>query len=97
MHQDERISKQIISYILEKEKDIVSFHKIQVIRHGNSENIKVHLIVDKDMSIGDSHALCHNLESTIKNQYGECKVDLHLEPCGKHCEICAFSCSKRNY
>jgi cation diffusion facilitator family transporter len=94
-HQDERISKQIISNILEKEKDIVSFHKIQVIRLGNSENIKVHLIVDKDMSIGDSHDLCHNLESTIKNQYGECKVDLHLEPCGKHCEICTFSCSKR--
>ena len=95
IHQDKRISKRIIENILEKQKEIISFHKIQIIRHGKLENIKVHIIVDKDMSIGDSHKLCHNLEAIIRKGYGKCNVDLHLEPCGKDCSICTFSCSER--
>lgn len=95
IHQDKKISQKIIENILEKQKEIISFHKIQIIRHGKSENIKVHIIVDKDMSIGDSHKLCHNLEAIIIKGYGKCNVDLHLEPCGKDCSICTFSCSER--
>jgi divalent metal cation (Fe/Co/Zn/Cd) transporter len=94
-HPDKKISKQIIANILEKDPEIFSFHKIQIIRYGKSENIKMHLIVDKDMPVGDSHKLCHNLEETIKNEYGECKVDIHLEPCKDDCRICSYYCKRR--
>ena len=96
-HQDKEISKKMIEGILDKRKDIMSFHKIEIVRLGNSENIKMHIIVDKDMSIKDSHILCHNLESIIKEEYGECKIDIHLEPCEKECKICTFSCKNRKY
>ncbi len=94
-HRDMETSKRIIEGILEEQKEIISFHKVKIIRIGNSENIKMHIIVDKDMSISDSHQLCHNLESIIKKKYGECKVDIHLEPCEKDCKICTFSCKNR--
>jgi len=96
-HQDKKITQKIIEGILEKQKEIISFHKIQIIRSGKTENIKMHIIVDKDMSIEDSHKLCHNLESIIEKKYSKCKVDIHLEPCGKDCEVCTFSCSNRKY
>jgi cation diffusion facilitator family transporter len=94
-HKDKRIAKRIIENILNKQEEIISFHKIQLIRLGNSENLKMHIIVDKDMSIQSSHELCHNLELVIENEYGKCKVDFHLEPCGGDCNICTFSCKNR--
>lgn len=92
MHLDDKIAKRIIEEILEEQKGIISFHKIQIIRRGIKEDIKVHIIVDKNMSVGDSHELCHELESTLRREYGPCNMDIHLEPCGNNCEICTFSC-----
>ena len=96
-HMDKGVSKMIIENILDKQHEIISFHKIQIIRHGNSEDIKMHIIVDKDMSVGESHKLCHDLESIINKEYGSCNVDIHLEPCGKDCKICTFSCGMRQH
>jgi cation diffusion facilitator family transporter len=95
MHKDKETSKRLIEKILEKQDEIISFHKIKIVRLGDSENINMHLIVDKDMSVDETHILCHNLESIIKKKYGKCKLDIHLEPCGKNCKICTLSCQKR--
>ncbi len=95
LHQDKETSKRIIEKILESEEKVISFHKIKIVRFGNSENIRMHLIVDKDMSVEDTHTLCHNLESIIHEKYGECKLDIHLEPCCKNCKVCTFSCQER--
>jgi cation diffusion facilitator family transporter len=94
-HQDKRIIKKIIKGILDRQKEIITFHKLQVIRYGKAENIKMHIIVDKNMSVADSHKLCHGLESVIKKNYGDCKVDIHLEPCGDDCKICTLICKNR--
>ena len=95
MHQDTETSKRIIERILEKQDEIISFHKIKIVRLGDSENINMHIIVDKDMSVEDTHTLCHNLEAIIRDKYGECKLDIHLEPCFKNCKVCTFSCQER--
>jgi divalent metal cation (Fe/Co/Zn/Cd) transporter len=87
--------KRIIENILNKQKEIISFHKIQIIRGTENDDIKMHLIVDKDLSIQNSHELCHRLESTLQEAYGSCNVDIHFEPCGKDCKICTISCQKR--
>jgi cation diffusion facilitator family transporter len=94
-HVDKQFSKMVIQNILKRQPEIISFHKIQVIRNGKSENIKMHVIVDKDMPIGVSHKFCHDLEELIQKEYGTCKVDIHLEPCEKDCKICTISCTRR--
>jgi cation diffusion facilitator family transporter len=88
--------RKIIRAILEKQKEIKSFHKISIIQSGNKEDIKMHLVVDKDMSIDDSHEFCHVLTSIFEEKYGSCNVDIHFEPCIDNCKICTISCSKRN-
>ncbi len=95
MHLDDKIARRIVEGILEEQKGVISFHKIQIIRRGVKEDIKVHIIVNKDMSVGDSHELCHELESTLRREYGPCNMDIHLEPCGNNCEICTFYCENK--
>lgn len=92
---DLKTNKRIIENILNKQKEIVSFHKIQIIRGADNEDIKMHLIVDKDMSIKNSHELCHRLKLNLEEVYVSCNVDIHFEPCGKDCKICTISCQKR--
>jgi cation diffusion facilitator family transporter len=90
-----KTKKRIIETILNKQKEIVSFHKIQIITGVDNEDIKMHLIVDKNMSIQNSHKLCHRLKLSLEEVYGSCNVDIHFEPCGKNCKICTISCQKR--
>ncbi len=94
-HIDTKTRKRIIKNILNKQKEIISFHKIHIIRGTENDDIKMHLIVDKDLSIQNSHELCHRLESSLQEIYGSCIVDIHFEPCGKDCKICTISCQKR--
>ena len=95
MHIDMKTRKRIIETILSEQKEIISFHKIQIIRGIENDDLKMHLIVDKDMSTQNSHELCHRLESDLQKEYGPCIVDIHFEPCGKDCKICTMPCQKR--
>jgi cation diffusion facilitator family transporter len=90
-----RTKKRIIETILNKHKEIVTFHKIQIIRGVDNEEIKMHLIVDKDMSVKNSHELGHRLKSSLEEVYSSCNVDIHFEPCGKDCKMCTIPCQKR--
>jgi cation diffusion facilitator family transporter len=90
-----KLSEEIVEKILDRQKEIISFHKIQIISNGTKDDVKMHIVVDQDMSINKSHELCHRLESIINNKYGTCNVDVHFEPCGKDCKACTFSCSAR--
>jgi cation diffusion facilitator family transporter len=92
---DLNIKKKIIETVLKKQKEIVTFHKIQIIQGSNGKDIKMHIIVDKDMPIKNSHELCHRLKSTLEEIFSSCRVDIHFEPCGKDCKICKISCQKR--
>ena len=92
---DLKIKKRVIETILNNQKEIISFHKIQIFRGIENDDIKMHLIVNKDMSVKDSHELCHRLKKSLEEEYGSCNVDIHFEPCKKDCKICKISCKKR--
>lgn len=84
-----------IESILSKKKEIKSFHNIRIIQSVEKEDIKMHLVVDKDMSVHDSHELSHSLKSILEKQYGPCEIDIHFEPCINNCKICTISCPKK--
>jgi cation diffusion facilitator family transporter len=90
-----KLTEEVVEKILDRQKEIISFHKIQIINNGKKDDIKMHIVVDQNMSTNKTHKLCHRLESTISNEYGTCDVDIHFEPCGKDCKVCTFSCSAR--
>jgi divalent metal cation (Fe/Co/Zn/Cd) transporter len=81
--------------VLKGRADIVSFHNIQIIRRPRRDEVKLHIIVDKDMPVSRSHKLCHRLESLLRKRGGPCNVNVHFEPCGGDCKLCKMSCPKR--
>ncbi len=95
IYQNINEKQRIIKAILEKQKEIKSFHKISIIQSGDSDDIKMHLVVDKDMSVHDSHEFCHALTAIFEKKYGKCDIDIHFEPCIHNCKVCTISCSKR--
>jgi len=93
---DSFYTTRLIENILEKQKSVISFHNIRIIRRYETDDISMHLVVNKDMSIQDSHQLCHQIEAVIQKKYGSCDVHIHLEPCQhSHCPICSVSCEKK--
>jgi cation diffusion facilitator family transporter len=93
---DKKDKMNIIENILKKEKEIKSYHKIHVLHVGDEDRITMHLLVDENMPISESHELCHSLKKRFEKSYGPCEVDIHFEPCNSNCRICTMSCSKRS-
>ncbi len=88
--------RKVINTILEKQKEIKSFHKVSIIQSGEKDKVKMHLVVDKDMPIQESHDLCHALKLLLIKQYGFCDIDIHFEPCINNCKMCTLSCEKKS-
>ncbi len=95
LHLPPKMKGAMVEDILSNQDDIVSFHKIQIIRGGTRDDIRMHLVVDKEMSIADSHKLCHQVAAILESAYGPCNVDIHFEPCCKNCKICTISACSR--
>lgn len=96
LHQDTFLKKRIIEDVLAKEKSVISFHNIHIIRRSEKDDISMHLVVDKQMNVQESHRLCHQLEAAIHKKYGLSDVHIHLEPCqDSYCPICSTPCEKK--
>lgn len=95
MHKDVDLAREIIGEILDGEEEIISYHKIKITRIGEKEEVKVHLMVDKNMSVRESHILCHQLQSIVRSDYGPCDLQIHLEPCELYCNTCTHICRRR--
>ncbi|PNX48398.1 MAG: hypothetical protein BV456_09825, partial [Thermoplasmata archaeon M8B2D] len=87
---------EFIKKILESQKEVVSFHKIQIINTSDNDLIKMHLVVNHSMPVEKTHKLCNIIEKILLNKYGPCKVDIHFDPCYKNCKICNISCKNFN-
>ncbi len=89
-------SYKIIEKILKSQNEIKSFHKIQIIGGIKKDEIKMHLVVNHNMSVQKAHELCIRIEKILQKEYGSCKVDIHFDPCDKNCKICNISCKNFN-
>lgn len=47
---------------------------------GQVRFVRFNLLVDGSMTVHQSHALCDVLEKKIKEDFGACEVDIHIEP-----------------
>jgi cation diffusion facilitator family transporter len=72
--------RKIIEKILKCQKEIISYHNIQIIRTDTQDEIKMHLKVDKKMPVEKTHTLSHKIDSELQQEYGPCQVSIHFEP-----------------
>ncbi len=95
-HPDAHLRQRLIEDILHKQKSVISFHNIRIIRRAEKDDISMHLVINKEMNVQDSHTLCHHIEAIIQKTYGKSDVHIHLEPCQRsYCPVCSTPCEKK--
>ncbi|MFV0410225.1 MAG: cation diffusion facilitator family transporter [Paracoccus sp. (in: a-proteobacteria)] len=55
-------------------------HDLKTRRAGKAVFIEFHLVVDGEMSVRESHAICDRVEAAIREAFAEAKVTIHVEP-----------------
>lgn len=72
--------KDVVSCLLRFKKEVVAFHKVQIINLGTQVNVKLHAIVDPQMSVEKSHELYEKIKECIQESNKDCIVDIHFDP-----------------
>jgi len=86
----------VIEDILKKySHDVSGFHALRTRRAGSQIYIDLHLVMARDISLGQAHQTCDQIEVEIQSVFREASVTIHPEPCDNKCEQCSAICSKR--
>lgn len=95
--EEERITR----IICEHQSDYVDFHGLRTRRAGPEIFIDLHLVVDKDISVEQSHDLTDHLEADLKLEFPRACVTIHVEPdTGENATkstLCATKTENREY
>jgi cation diffusion facilitator family transporter len=74
--------RKIITEVLSRHKDnFVEFHELRTRKAGSERHVDLHLVVPKNVSVGDVHELCDLIEQEVNIQLKNTKVLIHAEPC----------------
>jgi len=87
--------KWLVEKILKKQKDIISFHKIKIIKLGRKYIVKMHLIVDREMSVESTHKLNYRLKNLIEKECHYSEIYIHFDPCIHDCNDCDIYCNEK--
>lgn len=83
----------IKAVIMEHSGQLVSFHELRTRKVGNQRHIYLHLVMPKDASVDQAHAICDHLEEDIERRLQRTRVEIHVEPCAIDCDGCPASCN----
>ena len=76
MVEEEKIREVVNSFV-----EVKDMHKIRSRGSNNDMYIDMHIMLEPDTTIEESHVLSHNIEKEIKNKINEdCQVIIHTEP-----------------
>jgi len=76
---DEEVGR-ITRIICDHQSDYVNFHGLRTRRAGPEIFIDLHLVVNKDISVEQSHDLTDHLEGDLKLEFPRACVTIHVEP-----------------
>jgi len=76
---DSEVSR-ITEIICDHQSEYVNFHGLRTRRAGPEIFIDLHLVVDKNISVEQSHDLTDHLENDLKLEYPRACVTIHVEP-----------------
>ena len=73
-----------ISSIINSTPGVKSFHNLRTRRNGNLRVVDIHIKVDGDLSVSDSHDITRKIECELGNELGEVMTNIHVEPYHGH-------------
>ncbi len=63
------------------------FHRMRTRKAGPVRFVEVHIFVDPQMTVQESHLLSHQIAQKIQEHLGDWHVSVHVEPCRGGCEL----------
>lgn len=85
--------KWINDYLLTQKPSILGYHHLRTRKSGAFRFIDFHLLVDRKMSVEESHVLTDEISTNIKQHLSRASVTIHIEPCDGSCKInCLTGC-----
>jgi cation diffusion facilitator family transporter len=74
---------------------IHGFHRLRTRKAGATRFVELHIVVDRDMSVQESHRISEGIAGRIKERFPGTEVVVHEEPCDGHCSPnCLTGCLK---
>jgi len=83
--EEEAAIKRILA---EHTSEFIGYHEMRTRRAGNTRFIDLHLVVNKQLPVGDGHKLTDHLESDLTNAFPDARIMIHIEPCDENCPEC---------
>ena len=77
-----------ISAIVTSAPGVMAFHNLRTRRNGNLRVVDIHIKVDGNLSVNDSHNITREIERQLNDALGEVMTNIHVEPYHghNHCE-----------
>jgi cation diffusion facilitator family transporter len=75
--EEESIEKHIASFA----PDVRGFHRLRTRKSGSHRFVEFHMKVDPTKSIEESHSIAEKVSCSIKQQYPDTTINIHIEPC----------------
>ncbi|MFH1232169.1 MAG: cation diffusion facilitator family transporter [Planctomycetota bacterium] len=72
----------------EHTSEFIEYHEMRTRKAGNTRFIDLHLVINKQLPIGDGHKLTDHLESDLNNTFPDAHIMIHIEPCDGNCHGC---------
>ena len=72
--------QQRITDIVEGTPGVKAFHNLRTRRNGNLRVVDLHIKVEGDMSVNQSHDITRNIERQLSDALGEVMTNIHVEP-----------------
>ncbi|MEW6746952.1 MAG: cation diffusion facilitator family transporter [Planctomycetota bacterium] len=81
------------SYLTGLHPVVRSFHKVRTRKAGPARFIDMHVVVDSEMSVEESHRITEQITQEIQSRFKRTSVVVHVEPCDGSCgAACASGC-----
>ncbi|HEX2975024.1 MAG TPA: cation transporter dimerization domain-containing protein, partial [Bacteroidales bacterium] len=62
-------------------KDLnVNFHELRTRIAGNYRFVDLHVEIPENVSVGDAHKYCDEIENALKAEYRNLNITIHVEP-----------------
>jgi cation diffusion facilitator family transporter len=65
---------------IDAHREVKGYHKLRTRKCGGRREIDIHVQVEKNMTVEDSHTLCFKIENAIKDVLPGAYVTIHIEP-----------------
>jgi len=66
--------------ILSSLPEVLNYHAISLMSLENKDILFFHILVKREMTVGDSHLLYHKIESVLRKEWPGTEINIHIEP-----------------